>query len=106
MRFYLNKKKSFKYVDYIHIGNYDLAPLSTSYGKNSLEVIFEANEDETNGQVQYFINDPITEVQLCGDDDEEILLHGREILDYFDFIWFDDMGYQFEYNVKAHLLGV
>ena len=106
MRFYLNKKKSFKYVDYIHIGNYDLAPLTTYYGAKSLEVIFEANEDETNGQVQYFINDPITEVQLCGLDDEEILLHGREILEYFDYIEFDDMGYQFKYNVKAHLLGV
>lgn len=105
MELHINKRKRFNYVDYLHIGNYDISPLETGYGVNYVHQLVEVDIGRDDVDVEDFINDFITEVQLCDTNGDEILLHGTDILDYFtEITFYDNRGKAYIYDVKEHLI--
>ena len=98
MELHINKRKAFDYIDYIEIGNCTISPVHSEYGKKFLlaEIEVENGED-----IEDFVHDSITEVQLRDVDGEEILLHGDEILNYFTEIEFYDDATYYNYDVKG-----
>lgn len=107
MRLELTKKKPFKYVDFLTIGQYTISPITSYFDTDNrfLEQVIEVDEDESNGQVWKFINEDFIDCQLCSLDDEEIYLQGKDVLEYFDLINFDDMGNLYSMNLKKQFKG-